>query len=144
MISQLNQWFTRLTDHPDAGKLLLRLTVGILLLFHGVAKIEHGVGWIVQMLQGAGLPGFIAYGVYVGEVVAPILIILGVFTRISGLIAALTLVVATLMVGTGKFFTLTDVGARALELEALYFFAGIIIMLVGSGRYSVASNPAYR
>lgn len=144
MISQLNQWFTRLTDHPDAGKLLLRLTVGILLLFHGVAKIEHGVGWIVQMLQGAGLLCFIAYGVYVGEVVAPILIILGVFTRISGLIAALTLVVATLMVGMGKFFTLTDVGARALELEALYFFAGIIIMLVGSGRYSVASNPAYR
>ncbi|MDE8756992.1 DoxX family protein [Pectobacterium polaris] len=144
MIAQLNQWFTRLTDHPDAGKLLLRLTVGILLLFHGVAKIEHGVDWIVQILQGVGLPGFIAYGVYIGEVVAPILIILGVFTRVSGLIAALTLVVATLMVGTGKFFVLTKVGAWALELEALYFFAGIIIMLVGSGRYSVASNPAYR
>ncbi|MEH0834521.1 DoxX family protein [Pectobacterium cacticida] len=144
MISQLNQWFTRLTDHPDAGKLLLRLTVGILLLFHGVAKVEHGVGWIIQMLQGAGLPGFIAYGVYIGEVVAPILIILGVFTRIAGLIASLTLVVATLMVGMGKFFTLTEVGAWALEIEAFYFFTGIIIMLVGSGRYSVASNPAYR
>lgn len=144
MISQANQWFTRLTDHPDAGKLLLRLTIGVLLLLHGIAKVEHGVGWIVDTLQGVGLPGFIAYGVYVGEVVAPILIILGVFTRVSGLIAALTLVVATLMVGTSKFFTLTQVGAWALEVEALYFFGGIIIMLVGSGRYSVSSNPAYR
>lgn len=144
MISQLNQWFNRLTDHPDAGKLLLRLMVGILLLFHGVAKLQHGVGWIVDMLQGAGLPGVIAYGVYIGEVVAPILIILGVFTRVSGLIAALTLVVATLMVGIGKFFTLTEVGAWALEVEALYFFGGLVIMLVGGGRYSIVSNPAYR
>ncbi|MBG6248649.1 MULTISPECIES: DoxX family protein [Symbiopectobacterium] len=144
MIAQLNRSFNRLADHQDAGILLLRLTIGILLLFHGVAKIEHGVGWIVQMLQAAGLPGFIAYGVYIGEVVAPILIILGVFTRISGLIAAFTLVVATLMVGIGNFFTLTKVGAWALEVEALYFFGGLIITLVGSGRYSVVSNPDYR
>lgn len=69
MIAQLNRSFNRLADHQDAGILLLRLTIGILLLFHGVAKIEHGVGWIVQMLQAAGLPDFIAYGVYIGEVI---------------------------------------------------------------------------
>lgn len=69
MIAQLNRSFNRLADHQDAGILLLRLTIGILLLFHGVAKIKHGVGWIVQMLQAAGLLGFIAYGVYIGEVV---------------------------------------------------------------------------
>lgn len=144
MIAQLNRSFNRLADHKDAGILLLRLTIGILLLFHGIAKVQHGVGWIVQSLQGSGLPGFIAYGVYIGEVVAPILIILGVFTRISGLIAAFTLVVATLMVGLGKFFTLTNVGAWALEVEALYFFGGLVITLIGSGRYSIASNPDYR
>ena len=76
--------------------------------------------------------------------VAPILIILGVFTRVAGLIAAFNLVVATLMVGIGNFFTLTKVGAWALEVEALYFFSGLLIALLGSGRYSVATNPDYR
>jgi putative oxidoreductase len=48
------------------------------------------------------------------------------------------------MVGTGKFFTLTEVGAWGLENEMLYFMGGIIIMLLGSGRYSIVSNQALR
>ncbi|EFC6813774.1 DoxX family protein [Escherichia coli] len=136
--------FTRLTDHHDTGLLLLRLTFGILMLFHGVAKIEHGVNWIVSILQAVGLPGFIAYGVYIGEVVAPVLIILGIFTRPAALIYALTLLVATLLVGTGKFFTLTEVGAWGLENEMLYFMGGIVIMLLGAGRYSVSTRTSMR
>ncbi|CND87635.1 DoxX family protein [Yersinia nurmii] len=144
MLASANQWFTRLTDHQDGGKLLLRLTFGILMLFHGVAKIQHGTNWISDMLQAQGIPGFVAYGVYVGEIVVPILMILGLFTRPAAFIYAVNLLVATLMVGTGKFFTLTDVGAWGLENEALYFFGGIIIMLLGSGRYSITKNEAYR
>ena len=48
------------------------------------------------------------------------------------------------MVGTGKFFTLTQVGAWGLENEAMYFLGGVAIMLLGSGRYSVTKNEAYR
>ncbi|HFV4927212.1 TPA: DoxX family protein [Escherichia coli] len=124
--------------------MLLRLTFGILMLFHGVAKIEHGVNWIISMLQDAGLPGFIAYGVYIGEIVAPVLIILGIFTRPAALIYALTLIVATLLVGTGKFFTLTEVGAWGLENEMLYFMGGIAIMLLGPGQYSVLTRTSLR
>ncbi|MGC6230782.1 DoxX family protein [Hafnia paralvei] len=144
MITSLNQSFTRLTDHQDGGKLLLRLTFGLLMLFHGVAKIEHGIGWISAMLQEQGLPGVIAYGVFIGEIVTPILIILGLFTRPAALIYAINLLVATLMVGTGKFFTLTDVGSWGLENEMLYFMGGIVIMLLGSGRYSIMRNEALR
>lgn len=144
MLERINVIFTRLTDHHDTGLLLLRLTFGILMLFHGVAKIEHGVNWIVSILQAVGLPGFIAYGVYIGEVVAPLLIILGIFTRPAALIYALTLLVATLLVGTGKFFTLTEVGAWGLENEMLYFMGGIVIMLLGAGRYSVSTRTSMR
>ncbi len=77
MVKSLNAAFTRLFDRPDAGKLALRLTFGGLMLFHGVAKIQHGVGWIADALQQQGLPAFIAYGVYVGEILAPILIVFG-------------------------------------------------------------------
>lgn len=50
-------------QNADLGKLILRLTLGLLLLLHGIAKLENGVGWISGSLQGYGLPGFLAYGV---------------------------------------------------------------------------------
>lgn len=144
MLANTNLWFTRLTDHQDFGRLLLRLTFGILMLFHGVAKIQHGTGWIEQSLQSQGIPGFVAYGVYIGEIIAPILIIIGLFTRPAAFIYAINLVVAVLMVGTGKIFTLTQVGAWGLENEAMFFLGGVAIMLLGSGRYSITKNEAYR
>ncbi|HEY1845244.1 MAG TPA: DoxX family protein [Buttiauxella sp.] len=142
MLASLNTSFTRLTDSPDFGKLLLRLTFGILMLFHGVAKVQHGVGWISDMLQSQGLPGFIAYGAFIGEIVAPVLIIVGLFTRPAAFIYAFNLLVATLLVGTGKFFTLTDVGAWGLESEALYFFGGLIVMFLGAGKYTLVPSKS--
>jgi putative oxidoreductase len=84
----------------DLGKLLLRLAVGGLMLFHGLHKL-FGVG-LSAACWWKGLPGFIAYGVLIGEVVAPILIILGLFTRPAALVLAFTMVVAWLMVGRVK------------------------------------------
>ncbi len=51
----------------DLGKLILRLVLGILVLLHGLSKLDSGIGWIGGMLQGHGLPGFVSYGVYIGE-----------------------------------------------------------------------------
>ncbi|MEA9392028.1 DoxX family protein [Acerihabitans sp. TG2] len=140
MLTAINNGFSRFVDGQDAGKLLLRLTFGILMLFHGYAKTQHGVSWIVDLLQSHGLPGFIAYGAFIGEIVAPIMIIVGFMTRFAGLVFAFNLLVATLLVGMGHFYTLTEVGAWALETEALYFFGGLIIMLVGPGKYAMMKN----
>ncbi|UXY10428.1 DoxX family protein [Kosakonia sp. ML.JS2a] len=140
MITRLNQAFINLTSHPDFGKLLLRLTFGVLMLFHGVAKVQHGVGWISGMLAAKGLPGFIAYGVFIGEIITPVLIIIGLFTRQAAFIYAFNILVATLLVGMGKFFTLTDVGAWGLESEALYFLGGLSIMFLGAGKYALSAD----
>lgn len=70
--------------------------------------------------------------------------VLGIFTRPAGLIYAVNILVATLLVGTSKAFTLTEVGAWGLESEMLYFMGGIIIMFLGSGRYSIVSSQALR
>ncbi|PLN48071.1 GntR family transcriptional regulator, partial [Klebsiella pneumoniae] len=102
-------------SHDDVGKLLLRLAVGGLMLFHGIHKLIDGVDGISGMLAAQGLPGFIAYGVLVGEVVAPCLLILGVLTRPAALVLAFTMVVAWLMVGLDKTFALDAVGAWAIE-----------------------------
>ncbi len=137
-MNKLIDSFDNAVNHPDFAKLLLRLVFGFLMLFHGVFKLEHGVDWIKPMLAAHGLPGFVAYGAYIGEVIAPALIILGVWTRLAGLVYAINLVFAVVLVAGGKFFETTNVGAWALETEALYFFGGLFIMLLGAGKYSLS------
>jgi putative oxidoreductase len=92
-----------LLRNDAAGKLVLRLTVGILMLFHGVSKLMHSgsVDFIGSKLTEAGLPALLAYGVYVGEVVAPVMILLGVFSRVGGLIVVINMLFAVLLVHTG-------------------------------------------
>lgn len=89
------------------------------------------------MLEAKGIPGFVAYGVFAGELIAPALIILGYMTRPAALIYAINILIATLLVGQHKFFTVTKVGAWGLENEALFFFGAICIMLLGAGKYSL-------
>jgi len=48
-------------NQPDIAKLLLRLSVGILMLFHGIHKMIHGIGGIKSLTVNAGLPEFFAY-----------------------------------------------------------------------------------
>ncbi|HDC4406271.1 TPA: DoxX family protein [Enterobacter cloacae] len=128
----------------DLGKLLLRLAVGGLMLFHGLHKLFGGVGFIGGLLVEKGLPGFIAYGVLIGEVVAPILIIVGLFTRPAALVLAFTMIVAWLMVGTGKTFALDAVGAWAIESLVYFFIGSLAVAFLGAGRYAVGKGPAWR
>jgi len=125
-------------------ELLLRLVVGGLMLFHGLHKAIDGVDGIAGMLVAKGLPGFIAYGVLVGEVIAPILIILGILTRPAALVLAFTMVVAWLMVGTGKTFALDAVGAWAIESLVYFFVGALAVAFLGAGRYAVVRDPAWK
>ena len=126
----------------DLGKLLLRLAVGGLMLFHGLHKLFGGVGFISGLLVEKGLPGFIAYGVLVGEVLCPVLIILGMFTRPAALVLAFTMVVAWLMVGIGETGSLEVTGAWAIESIVYFFLGALAVAFMGAGRYSVA--PAWK
>src|SRR3546814_15157272 len=76
----------RATMTDDAGKLVLRLSVGVLMLLHGIHKLLHGVDGIGGMLAGMGLPTVPAYGVYLGAVVGPLLVTLGLYNRLGALL----------------------------------------------------------
>lgn len=125
------------SKHDDIGKLILRIVLAVLMLFHGLSKLSDGIGPIQGMLQDAGLPGALGYLVYVGEVLAPLLILVGVFTRAAAAVVAINMVVAVLLVHTGEFFTLTDNGGWALELQGLYFGSAVALVFLGAGRYSL-------
>lgn len=120
----------------DTGKLVLRAALAILLLFHGFSKLMGGVGFITGMLAKAGLPPAVGYLVYIGEIVAPLLILLGIWTRAAALVVVINMIVALLLVHTGEFFTMSKTGGWALELQGFYLASAIAVALLGAGRYS--------
>jgi|SRR3954469_19087170 putative oxidoreductase len=122
----------------DAGKLVLRLTLGLLILLHGVSKITGGIDFVTAGLAKAGVPEGVGYLVYIGEVVAPLFVILGAWTRPAALVIAINMVVAVLMAHTSQLFSIAKTGGYALELQAMYLFTAISIALLGAGRYSLA------
>ncbi|ALS59843.1 MULTISPECIES: DoxX family protein [Pandoraea] len=124
----------------DLGKLILRLTLGILLLFHGVSKVINGVGFIEGMITSHGLPSFLAYGAYLGEVLAPVLLILGVLTRLGGVLVVGNMLVAFSLVHLSQLGELSKTGGWALELQGFYLFMGLCVILFGAGRYSVSGG----
>lgn len=121
----------------DAGKLVLRITLGVLILLHGIAKVSSGVSWLEGTLQGVGLPGVFAYGVYVGEVIAPILVILGFYARIGAVLIAVNMLVAIGLVHMGELGTLTKEGGWALELQGMFLFTAAALALMGPGRLGI-------
>jgi putative oxidoreductase len=125
------------TNYDDAGKLVLRAALAIIILFHGYAKLTGGIGFIADMLAKAGLPAALGYLVYVGEVLAPAMILFGIFTRPAALVVAINMIVAVLLVHGAEFFTINKTGGWALELQGMFFFAAVAVALLGAGRYSL-------
>lgn len=132
-------------NYNDAGKLVLRLTLGGLMLFHGIHKIFNfsgTMGWLGGTLAQYNLPEFVAYGVFVGEVIAPILIILGLYSRIGGVLVVINMLFALCLVHIphGEFFTLGGSGAWAMQAQAFFLLTAVCVTLMGPGRYSINRN----
>jgi putative oxidoreductase len=126
------------SSHQDSGKLVLRVTLGVLILLHGIAKITHGVGGIEGLLAAKGLPSFLAYGAYVGEVIAPLMLIVGFQTRLAAILVAVNMLFAIGLAHAAEVFALNpQSGGWAIELQGMFLFAAVAVALLGAGRYSL-------
>lgn len=116
----------------DIGLLILRIGVSVLMLTHGLPKLIElingntaivgdpiGVGTLISSIL-----------VVVGEVLAPILITIGLKTRIAAVLAFITMAVAAFIVHGG------DPIAKK-EMALLYFIAFLALALMGAGKFSV-------
>lgn len=124
----------------DLGKLLFRLGFGVLFLMHGIHKvmdIEGSMQGIGGMLVNVGLPAELAYAVFVGEILAPILIIVGWYARIGAVLTLITMGFAIFLVHSDELLLLTQQGGWQLELQGMFVLAGILIALSGPGRISL-------
>jgi len=128
----------------DVGKLVLRLTLGGLILLHGLHKIAYGVGGIENMLLAVGLPWWFAYGALVGEVVAPPLAILGYFARVGAGLIVIQMLFALCLAHRDQLLTLNAEGGATIKLQLLYLFAAVALALTGPGRFVVNRRRAAR
>ncbi len=124
--------------NESTGKLILRVTLGLLILLHGIAKLKSGTSYIAGALEASGLPAFFQYGVYVGEIIAPLLLIAGWYARIGAWLIAVNMLFAIGLAHWGEVFLIdAQSGALALEKQYLFMAAAIALALIGPGRYSV-------
>ncbi len=127
----------------DLGLLVARLTLGILMLMHGIHKLVHGVDGIKGMLAGYGLPEFLAYGVHIGETLAAVLIIVGYRTRLAAIAFTGVMVVAFLMAHRDPVFGLGQSGAWLHEGITLFLFGGLTLVFTGGGKYGLSSSHVW-
>jgi putative oxidoreductase len=121
----------------NIGKLILRIMLGGLMLFHGVYKVQHGIDFIKGLVVAQGLPEVLAYGVYVGEMIAPVLLILGWRSRIWAGVIAVNMLVVIYLTQLGAFLKLGAHGAWAVELQMFYLLSALAIVCLGSGRFAL-------
>jgi putative oxidoreductase len=89
------------------------------------------------MVSNFGLPPVLGYGVYIGEVVAPLMVLFGVWTRPAAAVIAINMVVAIVLVHMGDLMKLNKTGGWELELQGMFLFGAIAVALLGAGRYGV-------
>ena len=125
--------------NDDVGKLILRLTLGVLLLFHGVSKFQHPgtVEFIADNLSSSGWPSIFSYGVYFGEIIAPVLIMIGIMTRYSAVVVIVNMLFAIFLMHSADIFSLTQHGGWRLELQAFYLFGALAMVFFGSGNHAL-------
>jgi putative oxidoreductase len=114
----------------DLALLILRLGFGGMFLTHGIPKLD-------RLSNPEGFPDPLGVGsttslilVLIGEVLAPILIMIGFKTKLAAIPAIITMAVAAFIVHAGD-----PIGTR--EKALLFLFAFIIVFLAGAGKFSV-------
>ena len=126
--------------NADAGLLLLRLTFACTFFMHGFHKLTHGVADGFQSLVDGGLPGQLMYFAYISEVLAPVLILLGIFTRISILTVIVTMLtvfyVLPFPIGLGVH------GVLNIESQIFYTMVPLALFFTGPGRYRLTQNKS--
>ena len=133
----------KINKQQDKAFLILRLLVGVLIMLHGFGNLLSGYAFIGQVLNKSGLPDFLAYGAFIGEIIAPILLIIGYRSRLASLGIAITMFLAVILVHGGEVFSLNQFGGWAIELQAFYFFGAIALFFSGAGDIAVSKSNVW-
>jgi len=118
-------------NFTDLALLILRISSGGLMLTHGIPKINMLFASPIQFADPFGFgPTLSLIFALIGEVVAPILIIIGFKTKIATIPSIITMFVAVFIVHAND-----DLGTK--EKALLFLTTFVVILLAGAGKYSI-------
>ncbi|MBM5807432.1 MAG: DoxX family protein [Cyanobacteria bacterium M_surface_10_m2_179] len=123
----------------SVGLLLLRLSIGLLMIHHGQEKLADPQQFASTYVASLHLPFplFFAYAAGFSELIGSWLVILGLFTPLGALALTSTMAVAAYQhILTGGF------NIYVLELVLLYLGGSLAILLNGPGRFSFDAGMA--
>jgi putative oxidoreductase len=127
--------------NTDLALLILRVVLGIIMIYHGWPKLTNLAGTIDGMAgMGVPAPAVAAIFATVAEFVGGLLMLLGAFTDIAGLMFAIDMLGAITFVHAKNGFSVAKGG---VEWPLLLAATAIAIALTGPGRYAVG-RPADR
>lgn len=128
--------------NKDLGLLFLRLSTGVLMIPHGINKLlnAEAFGFIQSVLEAKGLPTFISYGVFIGEIIAPLLILLGFRARLGVLIMVFNGLSTLYLAYSDKLLATTPHGGWAPELPSLFLFGALTLLFTGAGKYGLSTR----
>lgn len=126
--------------NEDIGKLILRVALGGMIFVHGVDKLTGGIEFIVDVVTRAGMPAVSAYGIFIGEIIAPLLLIAGWNARIGAALIAINMIFAVGLVHAADIFKLGQNGGWALDSQGMFLFTALALALIGPGRFSISGR----
>jgi putative oxidoreductase len=113
--------------------LALRVTLGLIFLFHGYPKLTHTHGNLQSVFVEHGLPGYFVYVSGILETFGAVLLLLGLFTR-----AAASLLAIEMCVAIWKVHSLHGIyGVREYEFPLALAGACFVLATVGAGLVSL-------
>jgi len=123
----------------DLGLLILRLAVGVLMILYGIHKLTNLDG-VIGILESNGWPSFIAYGVWIGEFVAPLLIIIGYRTRLAAIIYVINCLFIVYLAHRPEVFAFNSHGGWAADEIGIYLFTSLALVFTGGGKIALSSR----
>lgn len=120
----------------EASTLILRVILGITFFVHGLVKFQGGIENIVGWFESIGLPGFLAYGVALVEMIGGAALVLGLGSRIVSALLALLMIGATVKVKLAAGF-LGNGQMAGYELDLALMAMAVFIAINGSKMFAL-------
>lgn len=124
---------TSLLLYSNVGLLIARVVFGVIFFVHGYPKLFKTQAQFAGFLQSlkVPLPKAAALLVALVEVVGAVFVIVGFWTQIAGLLLAINMFFAIMLVVRKKGFV------DGYEFELMLLAVGLMLALVGAGSISV-------
>lgn len=109
----------------------LRSVIGVIFIIHGMSKFNEGFG---GFLSSMGIPAEMQIPIALAELIPGILLIIGVFSRLSASLLAIVMLGAIFVIKGAQSLT----GDGGVEFDLILLASTLVIVIAGPGRMSLA------